>query len=860
METMEMHLLEGRKVLSYTTFGSYWTKEQAIRTEAFEVRSARGESVPVQTEIAARWPDGSVKWARHTADARRMGDRVTVFPSEKEEQEGLRIAEHDEDWEINAGRLTLHVPRPGTSCLARKITWEGEERVDAVAPVFRLVRVDGDTTHTYRDDVCITEVDFEEQGPLACTVRYAGWYVASEERMPFVIRMTLFHDTEDIRFVHTFLFHGEEARDFLGGMGLRFFTRLKGEAYNRHVKLMTDAGVFHEPAALMESRIPRTGPGMKEKQMRGSMLAFVPGTDGEEVARTVSADVPVWNRYTLTQLTCRSFRIRKQTKPNMCQITAFEGVHAPGAMAVCGETGGILVGMRDFWQRYPSSLEVEGLGAENTACTAWFYAPEAEPYDFRHYDDRAYPRTNYEGFDFVGASADGIATTRECTLKVCTSLPEDEALNAFTQAVQKSAVYVATPEAYHARGAFGVWSLPEKNSQTGRMLENMIDSAVAWYQGQIKQRSWYGLFDYGDFMHSYDPVRHTWKYDIGGCAWQNTELVPTYWLWYQFLRTGREDVFSLAEAMSRHASETDLYHFGPMKGIGSRHNVRHWGCSCKEPRVSMAGHHRPMFYLTGDRRIGEVLSEVADAADSLGNLRYYVDNADGKLHARTGPDWSSFVSDWMTAYERTLDETYREKILRGIEGISRAPMRLGSGPSFAFDPATGEMTYAGEYTRDIHLTLCMGAVQVWIETAGMLDNALLRDMLIAYGRDYLMTDEERTAVYGALVEGKTYPMNYVAAALAAYAAKKTGDSELAGRAWDTLLMTCPGRYRQEGLVGEVFAVRENGEALDELPWVSTNYISQWCVNVIVALELIGDSLPALEEAERLMDKQVDVAK
>ncbi|MBR2287846.1 MAG: hypothetical protein IJ865_06340, partial [Clostridia bacterium] len=379
-------------------------------------------------------------------------------------------------------------------------------------------------------------------------------------------------------------------------------------------------------------------------------------------------------------------------------------------------------------------------------------------------------------------------------------------------------------------------------------------------QGQIKQRSWYGLFDYGDFMHSYDPVRHTWKYDIGGCAWQNTELVPTYWLWYQFLRTGREDVFSLAEAMSRHASETDLYHFGPMKGIGSRHNVRHWGCSCKEPRVSMAGHHRPMFYLTGDRRIGEVLSEVADAADSLGNLRYYVDNADGKLHARTGPDWSSFVSDWMTAYERTLDETYREKILRGIEGISRAPMRLGSGPSFAFDPATGEMTYAGEYTRDIHLTLCMGAVQVWIETAGMLDNALLRDMLIAYGRDYLMTDEERTAVYGALVEGKTYPMNYVAAALAAYAAKKTGDSELAGRAWDTLLMTCPGRYRQEGLVGEVFAVRENGEALDELPWVSTNYISQWCVNVIVALELIGDSLPALEEAERLMDKQVDVAK
>ena len=27
-----------------------------------------------------------------------------------------------------------------------------------------------------------------------------------------------------------------------------------------------------------------------------------------------------------------------------------------------------------------------------------------------------------------------------------------------------------------------------------------------------------------DVMHAYDPVRHTWRYDIGGFAWDNTEL------------------------------------------------------------------------------------------------------------------------------------------------------------------------------------------------------------------------------------------------------------------------------------------------------------------------------------------------
>ena len=132
----------------------------------------------------------------------------------------------------------------------------------------------------------------------------------------------------------------------------------------------------------------------------------------------------------------------------------------------------------------------------------------------------------------------------------------------------------------------------------------------------------------------------------------------------------------MAEAMSRHCSETDIYHFGPMKGIGSRHNVRHWGCSCKEPRISMAGHHRPMFYLTGDRRLGDVLDEVVSAAESLDNLYFYHDDKGefSRPNARTGPDWSSFVSDWMTDYERHLNETSRSKIERGIDDNDITPM------------------------------------------------------------------------------------------------------------------------------------------------------------------------------------------
>ncbi|MFP9220046.1 hypothetical protein ACLI2E_16505, partial [Enterococcus faecalis] len=73
----------------------------------------------------------------------------------------------------------------------------------------------------------------------------------------------------------------------------------------------------------------------------------------------------------------------------------------------------------------------------------------------------------------------------------------------------------------------------------------------------------------------------------------------------------------MAEAMTRHTSETDSFHLGEYAGLGSRHNVVHWGCGCKEARISMAGLHKFYYYLTGDDRTGDLLTEVKDADYAL---------------------------------------------------------------------------------------------------------------------------------------------------------------------------------------------------------------------------------------------------
>src|SRR5260221_3272860 len=85
-----------------------------------------------------------------------------------------------------------------------------------------------------------------------------------------------------------------------------------------------------------------------------------------------------------------------------------------------------------------------------------------------------------------------------------------------------------------------------------------------------------------------------------------------FWVWNSFLRRGKAENSRMAEAMARRTQEVDVYHLGRFAGLGSRHNVRHWGCGAKEVRISQAILKRFYYYLTTDERTGDLMHEVAD--------------------------------------------------------------------------------------------------------------------------------------------------------------------------------------------------------------------------------------------------------
>ncbi len=862
---MKLTKLKGGK--GYTTFGCMWKKGECKKEDSFTCIGDSGNAVPVQSRITAFWPDGSVKWTAHTADSDLLGDftEVRIGQASKKADSKMAVLDKGDAYEVLNGKMKLLIPKSG-DFLFTEITRGGNSVAMNCRPELILqqpVEIDGNPGTVDRNYLGkIERAELEEEGDLQCIFKYTGTHKDSkgDEKLQFVIRLKLDLDSDELNFTHTFIYDGDEDRDFLKGLGLSFESPLNGEPYNRHIKFMGDRGVFHESVMTMVSWRPRTPEGYDRAQMRGEILD--PKDKEKEIMDKILEDVPFWDTYDFCQDSATHFEIRKKLSgEGLCFVDALQGERAKGALAFGSPAGSVSVGIRDFWEKYPSGYTVTGLTKDSAKCFVWLWSPEARPMDFRHYATRGYNQVCYEGYDYKGADPYGIACTNEIALRFSDEMiPSDEEMENFAESYTNPPVYTGSPEYYHDLHAFGYWSLPSDETETEKWLERQLEKAFEFYKKEVEQRNWYGMFNYGDFMHTYDPARHVWRYDVGGYAWDNTELVPTLWLWLYFMRTGRADVFELAEKLSRHASEVDVYHIGKYKGMGSRHNVRHWGCPCKEARIAMAGHHRYYYYLTGDRRLEDIFEELKDNETTFLNrdpLGDFYDKKDMKMpsHARSGPDWSSLCYNWLTEWERKNDPAYRHKIEIGSEDIKKAPLKLVSGPDFEFDPETLHLGYIGERTTGgTHLQICMGAPSVWTEMADLLEDEEWKDMIAEYGRIYFLSSEERAKVTKGLVGKREFSLPMFACCMGGYGAERLKDRELADNVWRILLNSLIGLDNTEGFSVKELADTANRAVLEEIPWISTNFVAQFCLNVIMTLEFIRDSLPkTLKEVQNVID-------
>jgi hypothetical protein len=197
----------------------------------------------------------------------------------------------------------------------------------------------------------------------------------------------------------------------------------------------------------------------------------------------------------------------------------------------------------------------------------------------------------------------------------------------------------------------------------------------------------------------------------------------------------------------------------------------------------------------------------------------------------------------MTAWERTGDTRYRDRIMTGVNSFYNMPYGFFSGKdgAFGYDPKTYKVYQLNKNDIGwIHLSVLMGGPEVAFELTHLLHNKKWDKLWMQFCKLYGAPKETVKKEFGKDEElgnpGSWY------ARLPAYYANKTGDKAYAVRAWDEFF-NAKARYYHTDFSMKKFEGIQSLQPLDEVRGVSTNNTAQWCLNAIELLQLVGDQLP-----------------
>ena len=738
------------------------------------------DDIPTDAWVNARWPDGSVKWAGLAAVVPEGNKNLRVVKGRnKQEKRPSLVTTQNSQFVVNTGRLVAYLPQNGIH-LFDSLCLDGKK---VGGSALLIASTDAESFQSR-----LNRVEVEQNGQVRAVVRLEGVHhsPSGREWLPFTVRLYFYRNCEQINIVHTFIFDGDEQRDMIRSLGVRINVPMREEAYNRHVAFATDNGIWTEPVQPLEGRRTLMLKGerrrnLQAEQMEGKRIAAYDTFD--EGNRRLLDHWAKWDGYRLSQLTDNSYSIRKRATSESPWIGTLTGTRSPGYAFVGDVSGGLGVCLKDFWQSYPSTIQIEKARSEEAEMTMYLWSPEAEPMNLCHYDTIAHDLlASYEDVQEGMSKPYGIARTSMMTLTAYDGYPGKEATARSALMMADDTQLLPTPEYLYEKRAFGIWSLPKDETDP---VEQRLAKFITDYQGYIEENKWYGFWNYGDIMHSYDAERQSWRYDVGGFAWDNTELATPMWLWYNFLRTGRSDIWCMAKAMTRHCSEVDTYHIGPFAPLGSRHNVSHWGCGAKEARISQAAFDRFYYYLTTDERTGDLMREQVDAD----TLLYHLDPmrlaepkdkfpCQAPARLRVGPDWLAYAGNWMTEWERFGTVKYRDKILIGMRSIAEFPDGIFTGNlAKGYDPATGRLSYDGDPSvrSTNHLLSIMGGFEVLNELLPMVSEDGFARCWLDFARRYQQMAYE--------IHHNVFPVRR----LEAYAAWQDRDPIRTATTWNSLL-------------------------------------------------------------------------
>jgi hypothetical protein len=455
--------------------------------------NSAGVELPLQTEVLSRWPDRSIRWLlldfQIDLAANQTKELALVYGSDgrrSDVPDPIRLnTRHDSPY-FYTGPLRIQLS-PNSFRLLDAV-WldrngDGEftedERVTDGSAA-GIVLV-GPNGKRFRADLSHANMTMEQLGPMRACVRIDGDHRAEDDTTLFryVVRMHIYRGQPFVKFEYTFINDDQQS-------------------------LMSSINAVDLVCRIRASN------------------------DGKMVLNAEQTDSGL-----LYQVDDQFFEVNGQRSDGQ----------APGWAAVGSERGGMAIGVRQFWQNWPKSLEVAPGELRIGIC------PDFEAGS--HYDGHeliAEAKHYYYLRDGVYTFKIGLARTHEMWANFFSGEPSVDDLSDFYQAVEQPLLAQFRPEYVCATGVVG--EAPPADPKKYHGYDAWLDRAFAKHlHDQVRVRE-NGMLNFGDW----------WDETKFGGGWGNQEYDTSHIFFTQYLRTGDRGYFDRASQGAWHLMDVDTLH------------------------------------------------------------------------------------------------------------------------------------------------------------------------------------------------------------------------------------------------------------------------------------------------------------
>jgi len=543
------------------------------------------ESIQAQFRVLGRWPDGTIKWLLTDFQATVEAGGSSTYTLDTDGQpksftntKALGITETRRGITVDTGPLRFTVSKKRFSLIenavfsGKKVIGPGdgdshvrisESRIASDGRRFLYGLGGGTCKASLAEDGY--KATLEEVGPLRAVIRCDGAYEADYPMgnyggyrpFQFTVRIYAYAGKPYVRVLHTIT--------------------MTANPRETEVEEM----MVHVPV--------RLGNGQRWYRLSGD----TEGHDVEDIVRSGESLL-------LSQRAADHYTVSHRRGEHSRRIA--EGERAQGYGLLEDGKVGIAVAQRYMPEEYPKAIGINGDG-EGIDLYLW-RDPDGQRLSFARYDESVH----WELGESAYSDGLGVAKTHEYFIAFYN--PENDSPRQTMKSLLEPAHAATEPGWNESTSVLGGFA--RREAGVFPRTEELLDRYVEWVTWNTKNGGWYGCYDFGDYMITFDDETGRWK-QVGRWSWNNSEFDARHGLWIQYARTGDPEIFRLAESSSRHSMDVDTCHYNPFRpytvGGCFRHAVSHWGDEPCPSHTFIDG-WMDHYYLTGDARTLDVIHEA----------------------------------------------------------------------------------------------------------------------------------------------------------------------------------------------------------------------------------------------------------